>query len=275
MKIKELQTSVLANNKGTTLAELMISVVISTFIILTAAVVLQQVVALKLNASKRTTIEEDLDLLLVRLQQLTKYAVNVRYYNNDLDGRGNAQGQGFVRSFSYRTSSGFTKPSTTLMFFAREVARSRTNPNTLQSQFALSAVYFRPKIENPTNARKPSAIVIDTNNASAAVLELDDSDYAFEYISDVVLDDPVIAAGVLQSIKMTVSVVYPLSTTAIGLDCYGPSQDIAGGLCNQSKPYKILEKSVVLSFLNNKRNTPKSSYEFSEGFYMFPPSTQQ
>lgn len=278
------------NQEGMTLIELMISAALSLFVTLVAVIFLQSIAVLNLRGQKSDNIQTDLDRFILTLQNYTFYAVNVRYFGTgSLDGVGTStDGQGFVRGINIDQQSDLGgRRFTTLMFFARETAVSTLNPTALRSVFGHTAVFYRAKDEGVT-PRVPPAILIHPGQAGALGprdLSTNDNNFLipFEYLSDIRLDQPIMSTEnatnnlfILNSIRMTVKGVYPIASTATSgnnlTECFGPTRDIQNNVtCQNSLPYKVLQKAAVLYFPNNKRHTFNSKHEFVDGVYFFRP----
>lgn len=271
---------IMSNQKGTSLAELMIALALSTFVAITASLFLQSFTSLSLRAQKGDNIESNLDQMLRIVQNYTFFAVNVRYAGNtDLNSRRTGiGGQGYVRAIDITTNPG--DDYTTLMYFARESSLSKWQPENspaLQSNFQSTAIFYRRRTTNTP----PAVIIHPGRTGTGDLTATDNATIIYDYISDVRLDQPQINydssnLDVLTSIRFTAKAIYPTATTATKStsdnegECYGPTGDIAT-VCINSIPYAITQKAVILTFSNNKRHTFNSKNEFMNGVYLFRP----
>lgn len=264
---------------GFSLIELMITSVIASFIFLSGTIISYNMTAVGLKQTKISSAEEDLERLAYTWKMLAAQAVNVRFTGlANLNGtQSPADGSGFVKVFNYTVDASMgARPSDTLMYFARENRITTGAPETLSSQFRPTGVFFIRKNDVFNNTRRGSQIVIDLGAANASgIVSPDNTDLVFNNISDLVIDQPQFSRGnVLNSIRVSVTSIYPIAGIKTGFDCLGPTGDIAANrTCNtnQTTPFKTLTKVFTLKFPNNKRDTALSIGEFENGVYLFRP----
>ncbi len=263
---------------GMTLLELIVSFTIGSFIIFGGASIMLNLKITSTKFEKINQIESDIHFLEATLKSIALSGVNVRYFNEELDGtQGSFDGAGFVRSFEYTQDASMgTMESKTIMYFAREVTLSSLNtPLLMKSVYRPTGVFFRKKNEtyNKSTHRSGQLIIDMGSSNTPGSVSPDDGDIVFNNISDVIFDLPQFTEGnVLTGIRVRVKIIYPLLSVSAGFECFGPTKDIENGLtCLEGKTleYAFKEKSFFLNFQNNKRHTFLSSAEFQNGMYLF------
>ncbi len=264
---------------GFSLAELMVTTAIASIIFLSGAMLSVNMTTMGLKQTKISEAEQDLERLVYTWKMLAAQAVNVRYTNlTSLNGRqSSADGAGFVKTFNYTTDASMgTLNGDTLMFFARDTQITTANPESLQSQFRPTGVFFMRKNDVFNVNRRGSRIVIDLGASNASgIVSPNNTDLVFNNISDVIIDQPQFSRNnILNSIRVQVTSIYPAMGNQIGFDCLGPTGDItAGNICaaGTTNAFKTITKIFTLKFPNNKRDTVLSVGEFENGVYMFRP----
>lgn len=238
------------------------SIGMTAFLILAAGSFMGLSTTIVKGLNQNTELDGRLKRILYEIRHQSTYAMNVRYAGNvSLDGAASQVGEGYVRTMNYQNSTDLTSPTTPLMFFAREGFRSGSTPLAAsKSTPQAMAVFFRA----PTQT-VPGAILIHHGRTDGGMdLTPADADEILDGVIRVRLYDPVVSAsGVLESIRMAVTVRYFLT-----------NHEVKTGWIPENPPQGAVDKTsnVVLNFLNNKRETARDAFEFPMGFYFFRPN---